>query len=150
MNRFFIGLLITFLIASCKSDRIIKIDNSEINLNLLENYLTKLNANDISKCFIIPSSGCNSCIELTYEYLLKNNEDVLYILTRLDDKKILKNKLGIDEASIPNNIILDYKNALLDIGYTSIYPVILFVANGRITKIEVIKPDNIKIFDTLQ
>lgn len=153
MRAFIIlALGLFFCIVTCKRESVIKLsDSSEMNQYLLENYLSQFNLVNKTKCIIIPGSGCSGCIEQSYNHLIQNkdNTDILYVLTRIDDIKLVRSKLEINKMNIPENIIFDTNNDLLQIGYTSIYPVFLLLEKGKIVKVEILRPNNIDILMNL-
>jgi hypothetical protein len=74
------------------------------------------------RMFIIPSSGCTSCISTAEEYMAKSADksDIGFLLTRIDSKKLAKSK-----ARNRENIYLDTLNVFNfeKLGLNPIYPV---------------------------
>jgi len=112
---------------------------------LLENSSNKnIIVDSIKYVLIIPNAGCDSCINEA-ETLLIDYKDKLtsltFVLTTFDIEKSIYLKYGYDIKQ-NKNIIIDKNNHFISNGFNSIYPMILFVENGKLKKVELQSPEN--------
>ncbi len=118
---------------------------SVLSTHALEGYFRSLELKN-DTIFIIPGSGCLGCIlyaqELVVENIKNSDKEITFILTRVDDFKIMKRHLGITDKSKARNIIYDKQNRLGQLGYRSIYPLIVTLCHGKIVKIEFLTPES--------
>jgi len=81
------------------------------------------------RIIIIPTVGCNDCINEAEQYFIDNystNKDI-WIFTFIDDLKQIRLKLG--SHAIAQNLIIDHDNKLMKYGYISIYPIYMHVSD---------------------
>jgi hypothetical protein len=111
----------------------------------IENYFHSLNVKS-DTIVIIPGSGCDGCISHAQKFLVKNlersNTNVTFILTRIDDSKVIKRRLKLFDKLNEQIIIFDKQNNLLYLGYQSIYPLFITLQDGKIEKIDFLTPEN--------
>lgn len=109
-------ILLLLICNSCKTQ------NNSLDTNLLEVFLTNLTKSD--SIYIIPETGCNSCIDKAFKFARNQNDNdrLFFVFTRVHDSKLLKNQLGINDSTVQTNIFIDNQNRLSDFGYVEIYP----------------------------
>ena len=114
----------------------------------IENYFHSINVKS-DTIVIIPGSGCDGCISLAQKFLVKNLErsdtNVTFILTRIDDYKIIKIRLNLFDKLNEKIIIFDKQNKLLHLGYKSIHPLFITLQEGKIKKMDYLSPENHEI-----
>jgi hypothetical protein len=96
-------------------------NNSSIDTHSLGALLNTLTDSD--SIYVIPGTGCGNCIgkALKFAKKQKNNRNLYFVITRIQDVKIVKNHLDIVDADTAN-IYFDKENRLSGFGYTEIYP----------------------------
>jgi hypothetical protein len=94
---------------------------------------------------IIPNQGCEGCISVAEDFVKDNLNHIpqaSFIFTRIHSVKLLKLKLGSSFIDAPN-LIFDLNN---EIQYpdskTEIYPMIVYLENGKVKQIEYQSPFN--------
>src|SRR5690606_5594537 len=78
---------------------------------------------DYARILIIPNAGCTSCISNAESFFMDQhaNKEILFIFTMISDIKLFKSGpispyIGIDNVSV------DQKDRLFDMGFHSQYP----------------------------
>lgn len=113
-------LFLVFSILICYS---CNTKNASIDIRRLDSLLTELTKSDST--YVIPGTGCNSCIAKAFGFARrqKGNSRLFFIITRIQDSKLAKNLLGVNDTTINNsNIYFDKQNRLNDFGYVEIFP----------------------------
>jgi hypothetical protein len=93
---------------------------------------------------IIPNAGCPGCITQAERFLLENIDSLnrtKFILTNFRSKKNIRIKLGAETINNPK-IIFDHNSEFSKGGLNSIYPIIIYLIEGKIHNIEYINSDN--------
>lgn len=99
---------------------------------------------------IIPRTGCSSCIGIADRFFRNSSEDgrMQFIFTKISSLKVLKIKLG-PEVSTDKNVHLDMDNNFSRKAMDSIYPIVVFLDQGRVSKVEFIMPHQDDLIDQL-
>ena len=129
MSKTLITIFILFLpLLYCKKKEILNASNLIELLKSNEQHYKAIN-----NIIIIPGSGCQGCISNAENMVLKNaqgaDKEIKYLFTNIISFKLLK--LRLDSLKNDDNIIYDLQNSLK---YTSIYPCIIFLKDGKIIK----------------
>lgn len=142
----FIVIAIVMAIGSCNKS------NHDKELDFLTEKLDEIEIADNYKWIVIlPGLGCDGCIQVAEAFLqesLENNE-VLFILTRIESIKILQNKLGI-ELKEHSNIFIDRNNLFNIPTDNTIYPCVIEISDGKIKEFEFQSPKNSQVFESLK
>ena len=91
-----------------------------------------------SKVLLIPGAGCPGCISNAEQYCKSNISDssILFIFTNISSTKLLRYKLKLNSFVDCPNIILDTTNHFyIQNSVDNIYPYLVEIDQGRITKI---------------
>ena len=87
---------------------------------------------------VIPNQGCAGCISEAENYVIENaskHEDVVFVFTQIQSMKLLRVKLG-SEILKQKNVIFDSENSIKYPDENKIiYPMVIFVNQGKIKKI---------------
>lgn len=100
---------------------------------------------------VLPGLGCHGCIQEGELFMQQYIEDksILFVLTKIESIKILKQKIGI-RLNGRDNIYID-RNGLFDIStQNSVYPCIIEMKNGAISKFGFQSPVNSTAFEQLK
>lgn len=124
----------TLLIACSSID-----DNTRIAQLHFKNYGIAFDP-DLKYCIVLPEVGCEGCIAAGVSFF-KDNKDAflkeqstnMVVFTAVNSKKMLHRTLGLTSLD-RFNCILDLDNRYLIQGNNSIYPLILYLEKGEITK----------------
>jgi len=98
---------------------------------------------------IIPEGGCAGCIEKSMDFLRGHNNyfnNVLFIITGVDDKKLTRLRLNDYNLFPSQNLVIDYKNEVTKNGLLSIYPKIFYLKQGVVENIDTSLPQNTEIW----
>lgn len=94
------------------------------------------------KIYVIPNSGCSTCIT-NVEHLAQKNIDssnMIFVFTRITSLKLFKNRFTPDFYN-KSNVILDTSNLFIfPNNNEEIYPVVFSSENGNINKVNVLSP----------
>lgn len=132
-------ILVTTSNFSCKS---IVEENIETKYGL-DKFKLPISS-DKNKIYVIPNSGCSTCITNAENFAQKNidKNDLIFVFTRITSLKLFKNRF---EPNFYNklNVILDTSNLFIFPNPNEeIYPMIFFSENGKINKVKVLSPKN--------
>lgn len=94
--------------------------------------------NDKMFLVIIPRTGCSTCIGMA-DQLFKNEHyipnQVQFVFTRVTSIKILKIRLGATQVTADNSLI-DTNQKFSGPNLDSIYPIIAYLDQGKVTRVE--------------
>lgn len=133
MNKLIILIWLAILALSCNTNE------SDLNQNSLNDFLSTLSQKD--SIFIIPGSGCGSCVNKAMEFAKNNstNDNYFFVFTRINDIKLLKASL---QNSIQNdNYYFDRSNKIGKMGYYQIYPILIERTNNSIENVKYLNED---------
>ena len=103
---------------------------------------------ELKYIIIIPNQGCGGCITYAEDFYLNNKcrNDMFFVFTNIVSLKVLY----LDIKIRTENTLLDINNKFIEIlpNDKIIYPIVLFIDNGKVKKIEFQSPDN-NILDTM-
>lgn len=92
---------------------------------------------------VIPNQGCPGCISEAESFVSKNVdrfENIIYVFTRINSRKLLKIKLG-DSVINKKNIRFDVENKIVyPVKEKSIYPMIVHLKNLTVSRIDYQSP----------
>lgn len=140
-KKFLFFLLLSIVMASCRG-------NNETTEEIVEYYKKKGITFDkeVECCVILPEVGCEGCIAAGVQLFLDNKESFLktqkknlIVFTMINSLKMLLRTLGLSSLE-DFNCYLDLKNDYSVVGENSIYPLILHLKDGKITKAEFQSP----------
>lgn len=140
-KKFLFFLLLSIVMASCRG-------NNETTEEIVEYYKKKGITFDkeVECCVILPEVGCEGCIAAGVQLFLDNKESFLktqkknlIVFTKINSLKMLLRTLGLSSLE-DFNCYLDLKNDYSVVGENSIYPLILHLKDGKITKAEFQSP----------
>lgn len=144
-------LLFSFVLESC--ERTNKLVHTATQL-IKENHI--ILEKDLSVCLIIPEAGCGDCIAGGVHFLIDNQDKFKntqkynkVIFTAVTSKKMLLRTLQIDSIESLYHEI-DTLNHYLLPGELGIYPVVLYLKQGKIVAADVQSPDNVGTLQRLQ
>lgn len=93
---------------------------------------------------IIPNQGCEGCISTAEDFVKRHyasSENVKYIFTRAQSLKLLRIKLG-SEVMSSSKVLVDSNNVIrYPEDEKDIYPMILTMKDGEITKVMYQSPE---------
>lgn len=105
--------------------------------SIINFYDLKINSHSVF--MIIPNSGCDGCITTAEQFVKQHStqyEDVLFVFTNINSMKKLQNSLGASVINKPN-VITDTNNLFkYPISKNEIYPLIIYISDGEIIKID--------------
>ncbi len=136
-------LLFSFVLESCEgTNRLVHTANQLIK----ENHI--ILEKDLSVCLIIPEVGCGECIAGGVYFLIENQDKFKntqkynkVIFTAITSKKMLRRTLQIDSIESLYHE-LDTLNRYLLPEELGIYPVVLYLKQGKIIAVDIQSPDN--------
>jgi|BioPla2DNA2_1021312.scaffolds.fasta_scaffold03320_12 hypothetical protein len=144
-NIFFI-IVILLITGSCQKKA------HKIEKNNIIKAMEQMDVGDnVSWIVILPGLGCTGCIQEAEVFMKDhiNNEEILFVLTKISSLKILQQKMGIQ--------IKDYQNVIIDAGNefdvrteNNIYPCIVQLKTGKIVRHEFQSPQNSNAFGRLK
>jgi len=90
---------------------------------------------------VIPVHGCPGCIQKAKSHAEEHlySERIKYIFTDFTTEKDVRLSIG-SQLFKSDRIILDRSNQLIDDGFTSSYPTLVFTEKGKLKKI-ILSPD---------
>lgn len=101
---------------------------------------------ELKHCIIIPGGGCPGCIAAGMDYILNNEnafsdsqQDNMVVFTKINSIKLLKRNLK-GKRFEDFNAIIDSPNHYALSTKESLYPIILYLKNGRIVLADVQSP----------
>lgn len=138
------SILFIIMLASC--------NNNNLSKQFIENFN---NDTDLEICLIIPEVGCGDCIAGGVYFLTQNKDKFnnsqrknKVIFTAITTMKMLKRGLGnISLDSLYHEIDSDCNFLLPE--PDGLYPVALYLKDGKITDIDIQSPEN-EIFHKLK
>lgn len=99
---------------------------------------------------ILPGLGCHGCIQeaeiFMKEYI--ENEQILFVLTKVESIKILQQKIGFSIKD-RDNVYIDRNNVFEIKSENGIYPCVIRLEDGKIKNYSFQSPGN-PAFDTLR
>lgn len=112
--------------------------------------------NDLKTCLILPEVGCGGCIDgAVYflnenkEYYKKSQRHNMFVLTAVTSPKMALRTLN--EVSLEQYYcVWDSTNHYLSEGNNAIYPLLLYLDNGKIVKAQYQSPFAEDVFETLE
>ena len=140
----FIAVLVfSFILESCEgTNKLVHIVNQYVK----ENHI--IFEKDLSVCLIIPEVGCGDCIAGGVYFLIDNQDKFKntqkhnkVIFTAITSKKMLRRTLQIDSIESFYHEI-DTLNRYLLPEELGIYPVVLYLKQGKIIEADIQSPDN--------
>lgn len=140
-KKFLFFLLLSMVMVSCRG-------NNETTKEIVEYYEKKGITFDkeVECCVILPEVGCEGCIAAGVQLFLDNKESFLktqkknrIVFTMVNSLKMLLRTLELSSLE-DFNCYLDLKNDYSVVGENSIYPLILHLKDGKITKAEFQSP----------
>ncbi len=138
--------MVPLFLTSCKED--IK----DVEINFIGTLIKEINVDLGYKWIVIlPGLGCEGCIQ-EGEVFMKdfiNDKNILFVLTKIESLKILKQKIGVNIHK-HDNIFLD-KKGLFDIPTKNkIYPCIIEMKDGKVVSYGFQSPGNSQAFKELK
>jgi hypothetical protein len=137
--------LYSFLILICCSP------NDEITSEFDEKLLIagyEETANKVKSIVILPGAGCTSCISEIESYFIDHiydHPETLLILTAFSSKKTMD--ISFQRELTNSEIVLIDKDDLFNSGqFLSLYPMFIYLENGKIIRYEYAKPENPNAF----
>lgn len=124
--------------------------NNTRNNKFLNSWLGTFEKN-IDYVMVLPNAGCNSCISSAEQFLIDNNaktENMKIVFTGSISMKSIKNRFGNDFLD-RKNIYLDSLNLFLSNNIVSVYPIIIYNYQNKLT-IKEISPLFPSSLDSLQ
>ena len=119
----------------------------EMDLDYIAESVEKLvipMGNCYKNIVVLPGAGCSGCISEGEGFLAENyeNEEYLFVLTKISSLKALSHKTGIDVTKYPNIYIDDTNNFLKKTRL--IYPLVAFYNcdENKVNNIRIQKPGN--------
>jgi hypothetical protein len=100
---------------------------------------------------ILPGMGCPGCIQDAEAFMRDNvaNPRLMFVLTKIESLKLLKQKIGVDVTTIPN-VYVD-KDNIFDVHTTNaIYPCIVRLSAGEPGEHQFQSPKNSQALEKLQ
>lgn len=96
---------------------------------------------------VLPGLGCHGCIQEAEAFMKKHikNNNILFVLTKIESLKILQQKTGI-KFKIHTNIYVDRENLFDFQTNNSIYPCIIQLENNSIKNYQFQSPSNSQAF----
>lgn len=136
-KRIYIKLILVLLLVctSCQSEE-----------NLFQRYLQESKmlkiTSSVEFVVIIPGAGCGGCISYVEEFYKRNKnlQSVVYIFTNVVSQKMLSLKIG---SEFSQNTYIDEENKVMDYYPRDkrIYPCILELSDGQVTRVHYQSPD---------
>lgn len=144
-------LLFSFVLESCEgTDKLVHAANQLIK----ENHIVL--EKDLSVCLIIPEVGCGDCIAGGVSFLIENQDKFKntqkqnkVVFTAITSKKMLRRTLQIDSIESLYSE-LDTLNQYLLPEESGIYPVVLYLKQGKVIAADIQSPDNPGALQRLQ
>lgn len=137
MKKYF-SLTITLILFSCQPKfESLKVYDEAIRSTDNENFYAK------DAFLIVPNGGCDGCISEAETFVLdhiNNTPNLNIVFTGTKSQKSLKLKLGKTVYNHPN-VYIDHENKFYDQSMISIYPTIVYIENGEISRVEYQSPD---------
>lgn len=100
---------------------------------------------------IIPQGGCEGCISSAEQFVIdyaKGKPELRFIFTEVNSVKSLKNRLK--EAFFYENVILDPHRSFANLrGENNIYPMIVYLKQGKAERVDFQSPGNVYALDEL-
>jgi len=127
-------------------------DQKPIEYNDLIPFVKKINLNsNYNWVVILPGIGCHGCIQEGEAFMrnhIKNN-NVFFVLTKVESLKILQYKTGINIAD-HSNVFVDKENSIQIHSINNIYPCIIKLEKGNVRDIQFQSPANSGAFAALE
>ncbi len=100
---------------------------------------------------LLPGLGCHGCIQEAEMFMQQNigNNNILFVLTKVESLKILQNKINI-RLNEHSNVYLDKDNTIRIPSDNSIYPCIVQLKNGEPDNYQFQAPYNSQAFARLE
>lgn len=139
-------LLLGTIVSSC--NRKSTFDEENFFINAIDHAQI---SNSYKWIVIIPGAGCSGCIQ-EGEFFMKNyvnNDKILFVLTNLSSLKILQSKTGV-KIKEHSNIYIDRDNNFYLPTINSVYPCVIRMEKGRMTKFSFQTPQTTALYDLEQ
>lgn len=111
---------------------------------------------NLQRCLILPGVGCGGCIAGGVSFFMQNDmffskeQNInLVVFTAIDSKKILSRNIDFKDLT-QYNCIIDVDNNYLVQGNNAIYPLILYLSKGQITKAVYQTPNSSNVLNELK
>lgn len=150
-NKVF-GVIIVIMIVIVVANSVVSYysNNSIYNYydSIINESFTDVDKAELKHIIIIPNQGCGGCITYAEDFYSNNKcrNDIFFVFTNIVSLKVL----FLDIEIRTENTLLDINNKFIEIlpNDKIIYPIVLFIDNGKVKKIEFQSPDN-NILDTM-
>lgn len=150
-NKVF-GVIIVIVIVTVVANSVVSYNSNNSICNyydsLINECFTGVDKAELKYIIIIPNQGCGGCITYAEDFYLNNKcrNDMFFVFTNIVSLKVLY----LDIKIRTENTLLDINNKFIEIlpNDKIIYPIVLFIDNGKVKKIEFQSPDN-NILDTM-
>lgn len=136
-------LLLGTVVSSC--NRKSTFDEESFFINAIDHAQI---SNSYKWIVIIPGAGCSGCIQ-EGEFFMKNyvnNGNILFVLTNLSSLKILQSKTGV-KIKEHSNIYVDRGNDFYLPTINSVYPCVIRMEKGKVTKFSFQTPQTTALYD---
>ena len=142
------GITFILLIVSCTLIFNCTGDDSEAKKYLIEVYGG--DPPEEGTIVIIPTSGCSGCISRSIDFMRSHIDDDAYqfIVTGASSKKELKFIIGTQILS-NKRLRIDFENIWVKYGLQSVYPLIIEMRMGKVSRIQYGNPENKNIWEEL-
>jgi hypothetical protein len=120
--------------------------NEPANIQIAQQYLdntafrSPLLIDSFKFCIVIPDEGCSACIKKSTHFVVDKIDslsDHLVVFTGVKDIKMLSMKVG-KKFLLRENVLIDSSDILMNPGFSSIYPQVIEIKNGRACRISVL------------
>jgi len=141
-HEFLILLSFLIMVVSCENHSDSRY--SEINNLIHSNSKIEDGFKDKDMLFIIPNAGCRGCITTAETFVIENidrSESIKYIFTGTSSQKALKLKIG-SEIYNSKKVFIDHEDFFYSPGLISIYPLVVYLKGGLVSRIEEVSPEN--------
>ncbi len=144
MRMYYIILLMLFLCGCKFSDK----DNDTEQIRKLYSERSIAFDDSTEFCIVLPEVGCAGCISGALYNILENKSSFsngqkknLIVFTAVNSRKMLLRNMQVDSFS-ELNCIVDLENKYLLETNDKIYPIMMTIKNGKVTKAIIQSPDN--------
>lgn len=100
---------------------------------------------------ILPGLGCKGCIQEGEIFLKQHisNDSILFVLTKVESIKLLRQKIGVDVKN-HSNVLIDKSNSFELPSKNSIYPLIIELKDRKVNSYQFQSPENSDAFSRLE
>jgi len=132
-------IIAALLWSSCR----VQTSNLQIAQQYLDSIVCCLNfpIDSFGYCIVIPDEGCSGCIKKSTFFVVDKIDSLskhLVVFTGVKDMKVLSMTVGKKFLS-RENVLIDSSDMLKDPAFSSIYPQVIEMENGKALRISTLR-----------